>query len=270
MVKYQLFVELDRQNRIEKNKLKIEQLKKICKVIQEENKKNPNSISNLTKKYFELKKQIETLEKNYDKFKDKSSIYHKSDKIQMLSESIANKNEQIKFIECLRCNYNKKSLLFILKSFRKYYQYKKQVTYEETEENILMFQVIRQYLKQYHVFNRNKKTLRKSNNTILEMLLKYEFEKKYMLEEVEKLLYEIEEQKNLIYNYSKIKKQLEEKLFKIISQINQIINSSTYLLYIQTTNEILKLQKENQIYQSQIQNMIEIGKLVKQKKYKKL
>lgn len=262
MENYQLFMIAERQNRIEKNNFKMKKLKQELKKMKPKYEIIAAQLILLVKEYSVLENQLKTLEEDYKKHKEKNVLYSKSNRIQLLSDKIAEREEQIKFNDCLTEWFcNKKSVIAFLSSFKKFYQYKKQIAYEETNENITIFEVIYQYWKQYLILQNNEGLVFDSKNPILELSLKYEFEKRNMLEEVRKLDYELEERRQFLWNYKKNKSILKDELKEKATKIKQMINIRDYVIYNQKLKAYAELDVQNQNYQTQIDNITEISKV---------
>lgn len=266
MGNYQLYIIAERQNRIEKNNIKksslkeeIEELRSICK-------KDMEKIMLLKSEYNKVREELNNLEDEYNRLSDDKILYHKSDCIQSLSEAIAKKEKSIRFTDCLRECYNgKENIVLFINAFKKYNKYQKQVTVEEREEDLTFFEVMYEYVKQYLIFRKNKKQISDSPNVIAELLFKYEFEKRDIIDTIEKLNFQLEARKKFIRSFPAKKEELTNKLKELLNEIRFLANSDNFVKYKEKISEYSKLEKENTNYQIQIEKVVNID----EKKYYK-
>lgn len=270
MENYELFMIAERQNRIENNNFEIKKLKDEVEILKPKYKKYRSQMSFLANEYNDLQNQLKNLEEEYQKHKDTKTLYYKSERIQTLSEKITEQTEKIEFANCLNeGNQAKKYIPVSIKSFINFYKYKKQLIQDEIHENLSFFFVLYEYLKYYYIFKCDKKYILESNNNISELLFKYEFEKKNMINEVEKLSSELEDRRNFLWSYEKKKSVLKSLIQDILNEIMQMTNSQDFIDYKQKTQKISELDVQNQNYQAQIENMLEISGIKIYRKYRK-
>lgn len=256
MGNYQLFIIAERQNRIEKNNIKMSKLEEELKCLKYGYNEDIEKITLLKNEYNKIRKELNNLEEEYEKLKDEKILYHKSNCIQALSEAIVKKEKSIRFTDCLRECYNgKENIILFINAFKEYNKYQKQVTIEEREEDITTFEVIYEYIKQYLIFRKNKKEISDSTNIIAELLFKYEFEKRNIIDTVEKLKFQLEERKKFIKSFSKKKVELTNKLKEILTEIKSLVTSDDFIRYNEKLNEYSLLNKENKNYYKQIENI---------------
>lgn len=259
MENYQLFMIADRQYRIDENIMLMKKIK--TEIIKYEPIKLKLSI--LNSEYVRLNERLKKLDFAYKKYTDKNNLYYKSNIIQLLSEAIIEKDEQIKFANCLKegnKNRNSNKLLVFLTSFKHFYQYQNELAYDTNNEKVSFFYVVYQYIKQYDKFKKNISFTIESNDIISVLLLKYEIEKRKMVEEVEKLNIELEDRRQFLWNYHKKWPILNQKLQEVQNKINQLSTSHEYMMYKQKIQEYSDLDIQNKNYQCQIENIKEINK----------
>lgn len=269
MGNYQLFIVAERQNRIEKNNIKMSSLKDEIEELRIICEKDMEKIMLLKSEYNKVREELNCLEDEYSRLKDDKILYHKSDCIQSLSEAIAKKEKSIRFTDCLRECYNgKENISLFINAFKKYNKYQKQLTVEEREEDLTIFEVIYEYVKQYLIFRKNKKQISDSPNIIAELLFKYEFEKRDIIDTVEKLNFQLEERKKFIKSFPTKKEELTNKLKELLNEIRFLATSESFVEYKEKLNEYSKLDEENNNYHKQIDNINNMNEKIycKQKK----
>lgn len=258
MEDYQLFIIAERKNRIEKNNIKMNELKEKIKELKDTYNDDINKIA---LKYDRVKEELNELEEEYNKLSDDKILYHKSECIQLLSEAIAKKEKSIRFTDCLReCYSGKENITLFLNAYKKYSKYQKQITMEEREKDIKRTVLIYEYIKQYLIFRKNKKEISNSPNIIAELLFKYEFEKRDLINTIENLKFQLMERQEFIKSFPNKRETLTNKLKEFLTEIKSLVISDIYVKYNEKIHEYSELEKENINYQVQIENINSMNK----------
>lgn len=258
MKNYELFMIAERQYRIDQNKFEIKKVQKEMESIGPRYDSIVSKIEFLTDEYSRLENKLENLESDYSKYKNKKVLYHKSEYIQLLSESLEKKEKQIQFTHCLeKSSKYKRNILIILYSFHLFYKCKKSALLEEKEGNVSFIHLLFQYGRQYYIFKKNSCTIGKTYQTS-ELLSKYTFEKESLIAEIERLYLELEEIKKIIWGYPEQKIFLKNRLQEILNEIEKLYNLTDYIIYKQKEKELSDLYISNQNYQAQIEKLTEI------------
>lgn len=253
---YQAFMIAERQNRISKNKQKINEILLEFKKMKEKYIGVVFKIDELKKEYLKIEKQLDLLNQDYITYTDENFIYDKSESIQLLSENIEFKEEQIQFAGCLKKANDKKLPMFLI-GLMYFYKYKNCVEKEENCSKTCFIKVFHSYLKQYKVLKRTGLELNETNITSL--ISKYKTQKQGMIIELDKLMCQLDQRKNCIRKYSENKELMKNRTKEILSEIEKLSLSFDYKTYEQRKNEYNRLLKENDIYQAQIDSLISLN-----------
>lgn len=255
MGKIELFIIKERQNRILKNKIRMDELDSEINQIRSVLLK----IKELDNKYQDIKQQLKQLDEYYENNKSKEVLYRKSNDIQILSESIQNYEAKIQFNKCLQLGSktNKKIPMF-LSGFKHFYKYKNEIELEENDKNVDFSNAIFSYLKQYRMFKKDKVSILHCNNILETLIFKYELEKKKQLSDVDKLTTELDERRVFLNTYSENRLKLEKELKTISYKMLNLKKLFDDPSHKEKIEEYIKLKDENQIYQTQIDALIDV------------
>lgn len=252
MGKLESFIIQERQNRILKNTIRMNELDSDINQI----KSVLLEIKKMDKQYQDIEQQLKQLDEYYKNNKSKEVLYQKSNNIQVLSESIQNYEEKIKFTECLQLGSktNKKIPMF-LSGFKHFYKYKNEIELEENDKNIDFSTAVFSYLKQYRMFKKDKKSILHCNHVLETLIFKYELEKKKELSDIDKLTVELDERRVFLNTYSQNRLKLENELKTLSCKMLKLKGLFNDPSHKQKIEEYIKLRDENQIYQTQIDTL---------------
>lgn len=253
----------DRQGIIDRNNQQIQILKNQLNSDMDY-QKGLEGLTKIKRKYSLIQKKIEENNARYELEKENKNIITYSNQIQLLTETIMEKEQKIRFIQLMLETLGKKENLNPIQMFIQFYQQNQKIAWEELNENVSLGRQFTQFTYLFYTILKEQRqqpkidinlqarlsTLLANYHTIQDALLLEKNNKEEILQQ----------DRHFQMSYPQMQRKLESNkktAYTLLQQLTQYIEKKNAERACMQ-DEIMRLEQENSNYQKEIEDLRQI------------